>query len=747
MILRRGCFIITLKIIAATHFFAFPENEILHLFSLCTFHVDFNRLTVTISDQFHGLILFSPNNTNYTQNFNGDKYDVDLRLDLSPIYFTIFYSHRYLTKCVVRIVYIIISNSVFNLNQTADHTGKAVYWHDLSTQIFPVVTTQMKKLMIKKRQFPPDYLWTTLTVSRESHDICQLIRREEGNLFLASFPEGAEPVTMIILLTKCETKKEGRIYIGSFFARKPKLNVPTFSLAYRTVVFLAARKITDSLQHWKSMVRFLDNFGFAEYNMRPKGKKCSETLFKRQVVYTISYFVRESECVRYNILEIRNCSGVMCYWNLKNFLRQENILSFQLKNAYINIREGEFFSFGAQLEGVLFSVLLKQDEDTNYGRSRTNISKIFKPFPPLIWLIIIVSFLSICATVKLTGVSIGNAWFWIYSVVLEQGNDLSANQNKHNCFLILGWMLMSIILRNLYTSSMYSYFTKVPDPTNIPESITELFNMENNGIDQISIFTESVVFDQVKYHLEKINESFHYNLNRSGQHVEIMETILQQTKWISIQGVASKNFAEYVYNISHSNPILCFNSQLEDTNVRFAILYNVIGDSGHWLELNPRFIRPLLNIFGKRKILENVHQLPSVAQPVMWLATRKHIFVKDFHRLLGRFTESGILSVLKQGYETMILRNSIVKVRDDGGFNSSWNLFTYSSLAATTRTGTFYRDALKQNEWATLDDVRLVFVLYLYKICVSCVVAGVEKCGYACFGTFCLLLEIHQLHK
>lgn len=61
---------------------------------------------------------------------------------------------------------------------------------------------------------------------------------------------------------------------------------------------------------------------------------------------------------------------------------------------------------------------------------------------------------------------------WLYSTSLEQRDDGGNTRNWKNWQLLIGWLYLTILVRNLYTSNLYSDITKKLPPSNLPLNIT-----------------------------------------------------------------------------------------------------------------------------------------------------------------------------------------------------------------------------------------------------------------------------------
>lgn len=105
--------------------------------------------------------------------------------------------------------------------------------------------------------------------------------------------------------------------------------------------------------------------------------------------------------------------------------------------------------------------------------SQMGLTRLLSPFEWYGWILFIVSVLLIAKVLQVTGV-IKLQYHWLYATLFEQDVNIYTWRNKKNAFVITSWLFTAIILRNGYTSSMYTYMTMDSGPSYVPKSFKEI---------------------------------------------------------------------------------------------------------------------------------------------------------------------------------------------------------------------------------------------------------------------------------
>ncbi len=102
---------------------------------------------------------------------------------------------------------------------------------------------------------------------------------------------------------------------------------------------------------------------------------------------------------------------------------------------------------------------------------------ILSPFSLGSWIVAVFSFF-VAGLIMLLSLANFNPFFWIATILLEQNDFASGKINKANIAIVLAWLYAAHILRNVYTSNLYTYIT-LENPVYFPNSFEEIVNESN----------------------------------------------------------------------------------------------------------------------------------------------------------------------------------------------------------------------------------------------------------------------------
>jgi len=147
------------------------------------------------------------------------------------------------------------------------------------------------------------------------------------------------------------------------------------------------------------------------------------------------------------------------------------------------------------------------------GGKAFNVGALLAPFSSTVWFYILgeILILSFLLSSSKWGLGYKHSLFWIYSVIFEQGDDQRLKRNRKNIYLLLTWMFGCFILRNFYTSEMYSRLTQQLPPTDLPETYKGIF-----GSTKYFVLTEPILASELAVHLQHIVKSRKIKPNRSA---------------------------------------------------------------------------------------------------------------------------------------------------------------------------------------------------------------------------------------
>ncbi len=89
--------------------------------------------------------------------------------------------------------------------------------------------------------------------------------------------------------------------------------------------------------------------------------------------------------------------------------------------------------------------------------------------------VVVFSFCLVAITLWLSNVTF-SIFFWLYSVVLEQNDDKRNKISKASVVVVLSWLFAGLMLRNAYTSNLFTYMALELNPSDLPTSFKDIVN-------------------------------------------------------------------------------------------------------------------------------------------------------------------------------------------------------------------------------------------------------------------------------
>ncbi len=192
-------------------------------------------------------------------------------------------------------------------------------------------------------------------------------------------------------------------------------------------------------------------FFMQEYKVYVYAKKQFDTPIKDIEVGRHSV----KECIPEQIKQNLNCTKApeSCKHILDAYLDYTELPQHVGKMEYVVT----FYPYGVQIHGFRYSIFVQKSE----LHSNANVLALLSPFNTVDWSVIFVTFCSVLLALKM--VSKRKRWtFWLISALLEQNDDNRTYLSVYTWQLIFSWSIATILIRNLYTASMYTYMTKEP---------------------------------------------------------------------------------------------------------------------------------------------------------------------------------------------------------------------------------------------------------------------------------------------
>ncbi|CAL8068410.1 unnamed protein product [Orchesella dallaii] len=558
--------------------------------------------------------------------------DIDIP-DLSQIYYKVFQHQKYQEICTIQLLYLEEFQPAMDF--------------ELSFLVHPEISV--------KKPVHSTYVFIFAKRTHKKTEISEMYTTLAENM-----------LGSVLTLIDMENNK---VYLGCFACQKPKKFIRTLEnyadaegmenvVSFVDVTQHRLRSIPNLHSVYNSLHRDWKQLG-VEINFG-KVSKSGMKIELRQCNSRNPYLDLEEKCILYDILLRNNCSSEKC--------RQVVFNNFQyLATVYVNSDlEDHFFGpFGAQFEGLKFSLILSSNE-----KNGQNFRALLLPLSYTVWFYIVLAIF--CLTFVLSFKSrFGRhlAWFWVVAGLLEKGCDLKCHKNLKIMYLFIVWLFATFLLRNFYTSDMYSHLTKIAPPKNLPESIQEIFRNTT-----IPVYAETGLAAQLRRHLKL-----------AGNSTASRKSIIKAFNKVStIRTLVSQSPSEFIENVTHSKLLPCegiydptdaFLNNCESSG-RFSLLSLNIG----WRKPHStRFLLPALKLFLKRKIYEPTNSISYfMAKPKLWHYAKKYFFHSTVEGQIGRLVDSGIFGWYKDNYDVRLQTQIIKGFNERVGLIKMGNVFAYA---------------------------------------------------------------------
>ncbi|CAL8072366.1 unnamed protein product [Orchesella dallaii] len=426
-----------------------------------------------------------------------------------------------------------------------------------------------------------------------------------------------------------------------------------------------------------------------------------------------------------------NCTPQLCNSVFKtNYVRKKlESANFDRKVDGAQIKP---IPFGIEFHGFRYAVFVA-DKNLNI---QTDWLALLYPLSKESWICIGVAIAVTSLVLKITGLN--SPLFWTISVVLEQGDNQLAHMNRKNLILASGWLFASVIFRNLYASTMYSFLAVEPTPSHIPTSFQDLVLGSDMKI--VGIGPRNFI---IKYLLSSYG---HNKSENGGDFQSIYKSVYSRLRYFSGDRVKF-NIMPLIRGLSLFQEVKCFASKENETNTimqmgnsivyketfeKFAMIYNTMEEGWEsWRNVHLIGFESLMTIFGKRKHFKNANK-PVMYDAFLWYARGRYFFMESFQHVLASLVESG-LSYHFENHHLISNRAKIFAyINTNGKFNKTWNFYTLSALLAagadlvSTLQESDGIHGKKQVPASGLTSFYIVWVTYLVFIFISMIIMCVE---------------------
>lgn len=389
---------------------------------------------------------------------------------------------------------------------------------------------------------------------------------------------------------------------------------------------------------------------------------------------------------------------------LSRLIRQEFNCSKGSKYCRVNfLRTSMYFSTvipqGVEIATLRYCVI-GETQDRKVAGHQNSISALLKPFKLETWLIFLSAF-SLYLIIYFLKETFSLRWLlWLYATTFEQGDNFNWWKNRkwsgYLFLLVSCWLFQVFLLRNYYTSTMYSEITKEPAPNYLPSGVLDLF--DKSAAEEIklvvghkSLETSFTIEDEYRKHagLPQLNST-------APSGFRILKGVMES--W-AIQW--EQPFPEMVKHSQSRFHSLLANGTVKTVQafkrkfgkrvwVDFGGAFALFFDTDISVYDTPdAFFCPLIGLFSGRTLYENSEQvLPTDRRG---FKSDSQSFLTEFvGRVLKHWVESGVVGKVKKEMERERLVSNVKELLKYGykpnGRNISErtiNPFTFADLLVT----------------------------------------------------------------
>lgn len=206
-------------------------------------------------------------------------------------------------------------------------------------------------------------------------------------------------------------------------------------------------------------------------------------------------------CIKELMTQKLNCTSKLCLTELNfgfGLMPQDSFEKPYFWNAH-----------GSEFQGIRNLVFYVSTKSRNWFA-------LLSPFSVVDWVAILTSICLVGVTLWLSKFKC-NPFFWLFDVILEQNDDKRSKLNRVSVALVMVWLYVAHVLRNAYTSNMYSYMTLEQNPSDLPNSFDEI--TKDNDVVLLSSPTSMRILRQYKIAVDNgkfVNNSRLYSLADSA---------------------------------------------------------------------------------------------------------------------------------------------------------------------------------------------------------------------------------------
>ncbi len=378
------------------------------------------------------------------------------------------------------------------------------------------------------------------------------------------------------------------------------------------------------------------------------------------------------------------------------------------------------WSQGSEAYGVQYSLLYNPP-------STKNLFALLSPFSVKGWIVMLLTCYFVGLVLWMSKIRI-NSFFWLFVVVLEQGDDIKSQLNKINTFVVISWIYGALMFRQAYTSNLFTYMTLEASPSDLPKTFEE------------TLVSDSLICfatDYILYLLETFQNAVHNNNSASQTTLfELVDKALTKVWKIDSYTDALSNIRHTVNgNYEVCNLKLNMSSTFYDTDLESCreqsrlALFQVTGPADWYTTTISLTNKLLLKINNSRLQIFETYGKSYFQISRIVVSQTDSFLMRKMEEFLAYITQSG-MQLLQLNYIQQRFMKSYVNNKYDYTsykFSGS-NIGNLVSLWTHNRCHIFYKPELcdlNLNEYlevpVTFDALTvlwlLLMLLYVFCIC------------------------------
>lgn len=375
-------------------------------------------------------------------------------------------------------------------------------------------------------------------------------------------------------------------------------------------------------------------------------------------------------CIKEIIRMKLNCTSQICVNVISNQFHFKNSVSVQ-KHMYA-------LPHGNEFNGIKYSFF--------YMPANTrNLYALVSPFSLVGWVIAIISFYFVGFTFWLSHFQSHN-YFGLLALLLEQDDNIANEINRNTAFLIITWLFAAHILRNEYTSNLFTYMTVEQSPPDLPNNFEEIVKNEPTII---------LVNGYARFLIQSYVDLVEIELFRKESKIYNLAKLTLKKMWYSsprpgplsnIRHRDDENFDVCRAKYGKYIPELCLRRE------RFAHVY-LSGPSDDYQISGILATKLLLKTkYNRIQIIEKNDA--DLFQSLHLTVTYTNNFLKStFEKYLAYLIQSGIVKLQKKYLTEQNMRYNVHEINKTTKYSIDKNIFYYISMWQHNNCFSLYRKA------------------------------------------------------